>query len=72
MVFLSTPEFRESGPVYVFKEIKEAKGVFKPEYQVGEIALRHFCLLKAGKRKRASNSLEFSETKKLKGMHMYI
>ena len=75
MVFLSasaTPEFRESGPVYIFKEIKEAKGVFKSEYQVGEIALRHFCLLKEGKRKRASKSPESSETKKPKGMQMYI
>ena len=70
MVFLSasaTPEFRESGPVYVFKEIKEAKGVFQPGYQVGEIALRHFCLVKVGKRKR-SESPESSETKKSKGM----
>ena len=76
MVFLSasaTPELRETGPVYVFKEIKEAKGVFKPEYQIGEIALRHFCLLKVGiKRKRTSRSPESSETKKPKGMHMYI
>ena len=49
MVFLSassTPEFRESGPVYVFKEIKGAKWVFKPGYQVGKIALRHFCIIK--------------------------
>ena len=49
MVFLSasaTPEFRESGPVYVFKEIEGAKGVFKPGYQVGEITLRHFCSIK--------------------------
>ena len=70
MVFLSasaTPEFRESGPVYVFKEIKEAKGVFQPGYQVGEIALRHFCLVKVGKRKR-SESPGSSETKKSKGM----
>ena len=70
MVFLSasaTPEFRESGPVYVFKEIK--KGVFQPGYQVGEIALRHFCLVKVAKRKR-SESPESSEIKKSKGMTM--
>ena len=72
MVFLSastTPEFRESGPVYVFKEIDGAKWVFKPEYQVGEITLRHFCLIKAGKRKR---TLQSSESKKSKGNDVVI
>ena len=72
MVFLSasaTPEFRESGPVYVFKEIEGAKGVFKPGYQVGETTLRHFCLIKAGKRKR---TLQSSESKKSKGNDVVI
>ena len=72
MVFLSasaTPEFRESGPVYVFKEIKGAKGVFKPGYQLGEITLRHFCLKMAGKRKRTSHS---SESKRSKGNDVVI
>ena len=70
MVFLSastTPEFRESGPVYIFKEIKQAKGVFKPGYLIGEITLRYFCLVKVGKRKRPSKSPESSEIKKSKG-----
>ena len=77
MVFLSasaTPELRESGPVYVFKEIKAAKGVFKPGYLIGEITLRHFCLVKVGKRKRISKSPESPETKKSKGtsaLHYY-
>ena len=77
MVFLSasaTPEFRESGPVYVFKEIKQAKGVFKPGYLIGEITLRHFCLVKVGKRKRTSKSPESSKIKKSKGtsaLHYY-
>ena len=56
MVFLSassTPVYRESGPpIYVFRMIQGAKGIFKPGNQVGKISLRHFCLLKIGKRKR--------------------
>ena len=59
MVFLSasaTPELRESGPVYIFQK-EEAKGVFKPGYQVGVVelvSLRTPCLIKAGKRKQSS------------------
>ena len=73
MVFLSassTPEFREIGPMYVFKEIKGAKGVFKPQCQVGEIKLSHFCLIKAAKRKR--NSSQSSASKKRKGKGSYF
>ena len=47
MAFFSgslTPQVRESGPVYVFKEIKQAKGLFKPNCQVSQIVLSHFCL----------------------------
>ena len=54
MVFLSassTPEYRESHPVYTFKKICGAKTMFRPGDQVGEIALRHFCGLKAGKKR---------------------
>ena len=70
MVFLSasTTPVRKSDPMYVFKEIKEAKGVFKPGCQVGEIALRHFCFTKVGKRRRTSKSSGYPETKKSKGM----
>ena len=63
MVFLSassTPEKRKDGPVYTFKEIKEAKGAFEPGDHVGEITLRHFCIVKLG-RKRHS----------LKGINLY-
>ena len=46
MVFLSassTPVYRESDPpVYIFRTIQGAKGIFKPGDQVGEISLRHF------------------------------
>ena len=69
MVFLSastTPEYRKSHPVYIFKEIKVAKGVFKPGCQVGEIKLRHFCYLKAAKRKRNSQS---NASKRSKGKY---
>ena len=55
MTFLSassTPEYKDSRPVYTFKEIVGSKGIFKPGDQVGEVSLRHFCLVKAAKRKR--------------------
>ena len=62
MVFLSassTPVYRESdSPLYVFKKIQGAKGIFKPGDQVGEISLRHFCLLMIGKRKREEDEDE--------------
>ena len=68
MVFLSassTPEYRDSRPVYVFKEI-ETKGIFYPGNQVGEISLRHFCFSMIGKRKR-SEDLSDNTSKKIKG-----
>ena len=67
MVFLSassTPENRESQPVYTFKTICGTKTVFRPGRQMGKIALRHFCLIKAGKRKRSSSK---TTSKKHKG-----
>ena len=54
MVFLSassTPNYKDSCPVYIFKEIRDAKTVFRPGDQVGEIALRHFCIPAIGKKK---------------------
>ena len=65
---ISTPEYIESHqdegvehPVYNFKKICGANGKFRPGDQVGEISLRHFCIIKAchGKRKR---SIEDSST----------
>ena len=53
IAFLSAspiPQYREYGPVYIFKEIKKSKGVFSMKSQVGEIALRHFCLMKLGRK----------------------
>ena len=69
MVFLtasSTPEYRESRPVYTFKEIQGAKGIFKPGDQVGEISHRHFCFLRAAKRKRCCTPE--SSSKRHKGL----
>ena len=69
MAFLtasSTPEYRESHPVYTFKEIQGAKGIFKPGDQVGEISLRHFCFVRAVKRERGGTSNDSS--KKHKGI----
>jgi hypothetical protein len=54
MVFLSassTPENRESCPVYTFKEIHGAKRMFKAGDQVGEISLRHFCFTKIARKR---------------------
>ena len=54
MIFLSassTPEHEDgSSPVYTFKEIKSAEGVFRPGDQQGEIVLRHFCVLTISKK----------------------
>ena len=62
----STPEYRESRPVYTFKEIQGAKGIFKPGDKVGEISLRHFCFLRAAKRKRGE--IPESSSKRHKGI----
>ena len=53
MVFLSassTPEYRGSTPVYVFKEITDKKGLFRPgqEKPLGEIQLNHFSIITTG------------------------
>ncbi len=63
MAFLSassTPEYRNLHPVYTFKEIRGSKGVFKPGNQIGEVALRHFCLVKAARKRMRENSPETS------------
>ena len=52
----SIPEFKEDRPVYPFKIIPSAKTRFKPGYQFGEVSLRHFCLVRVGKRKKSNNS----------------
>jgi hypothetical protein len=68
MVFLSassTPEYRESRPVYTFKEIHGSKGVFKAGDQVGEISLRHFCFTKIARKRHRQ---EITAGKKHEGM----
>ena len=78
MVFLSassTPEYRESHPVYTFKKICGTKTAFRPGDQVGEIALRHFCLIKSAKRKRKREEDAFESTrapKQHKGMSLTL
>ena len=79
MVFLSAssiPQYRESSPVYVFREIQGNKGRFRPGDQVGEISLRHFCILKAGKKKKREEEASGKDTtpgpKKYKGIHNRI
>ena len=73
MVFLSastTPEYRGTRPVYVFREIRGVKGLFRPgeEQPVGEIALKHFCGLAVGRRKRQhEDDSEETEPKCKKG-----
>ena len=67
MVFFiasSTPEYKESRPVYTFKEIQGAKGIFKPGDHVGEISLRKFCFLRVGKRTRGKTPESSSEKHK--------
>ncbi len=76
MVFLtasSSPKFRESKPVYVFKEMKAANVSFKPneEEPVGEVALRHFFISSLGKRKR-SNLDSDADVKQIKGMSLVV
>ena len=77
MAFLSassTPEYIESHqdegvvhPVYTFKKIRGDNAKFKPGDQVGEISLRHFCIIKVGKRKRRGTSARAESEKKHKG-----
>ena len=78
MTFLSassTPEYKESRqdegvvhPVYTFKKIRGANAKFRPVDQVGEISLRHFCIIKVGrKRSIQDSSVEAESEKKHKG-----
>ena len=67
MVFLSAssrPMYVGSQRAYIFHETSGQWEVFAPGSQVGEISLRHFCLVKAGKRKRQRKN---SASKKQKG-----
>ena len=73
MVFLSansTPEYRGSNPVYVFKEIKKARILFRPGQQqpVGEILLKHFCVTKIGNKRKRKNSSNKEGIKRPKGI----
>ena len=54
MMFLSastSPQYRGDTPVYIFKKMR-VKGSFRPgeKQPVGQIALKHFCMLAVGKK----------------------
>ena len=75
MTFLSAssmPEYRDSHPVYTFKEIVGSKGIFKPGDQVGEVSLRHFCLVKTVKRKRTEKESSDPEASPKKQQGYYF
>ena len=60
MAFFSArldPIIRESGPVYVFEKIRQAKGLFKPNCQIGQIVLSHFCLSMVGREGSSNNGI---------------
>ena len=81
MTFLSassTPEYIESHqdervvhPVYTFKKIRGANSKFRPGDQVGEISLRHFCILKIVRRKRSREEDEPSNRTEKKQRGIY-
>ena len=67
MVFLSastSPEYRGDTPVYVFREIEGAKGSFRPgeEQPIGQIALKHFCTLALGKKRKREDDEQESDS----------
>ena len=69
MVFLSassTPEYKGSVPIYKFREIREAKGMFTlgQKQSLGEIQLNHFSIIGVGKKiiKKIGSKLLKSES----------
>ena len=71
MVFLlasSTPEYKGSIPIYKFKEMKEAKRMFRPgqKQPLGEIQLKHFSIIGVGKKiiKKIKSNIMKNERKK--------
>ena len=70
MSFLSAstvPEYQKLSqgcgpqPVYTFKKLHGAKTTFRCGEQVGEVCLKHFCFVKAAKRKREEDGDDESE-----------
>ncbi len=68
MSFLFASPTLNEASVYAFKA---GRGVFKPDDQVGEIALRHFCAVKVGRKRRredeASSDSQDSEASQSTG-----
>ena len=44
------PEKRST--VYTFKKLQKSKEIFRINSQIGEIKLKHFCLLKVGRKRK--------------------
>ena len=66
MMFLSAstcPQYRGDTPVYVFKKIRGAVSSFRPgeEQPVGHIALKHFCTLAVGKKRKHEDDKQESQ-----------
>jgi hypothetical protein len=65
MSFLSadaTPRYGHPKPVYAFKEIKGAKGIFKPSTRIGTIVMDHFSfVIIAWLRRRLKLGKHFSD-----------
>lgn len=48
-----TPRYRNDIPVYTFRHARKCKGKFRTKSQMGEIQLKHFCVIKIGRKKRS-------------------
>ena len=44
--------YRQSKPVYIFKEMIQSPGVFRPNSPIGEIVVKHFCFVNICRRRR--------------------
>ena len=70
MAFLSassTPELRQQSYCYIFNKMPEASTMFEQGNPVGELSLRHFCLLEAGKRKSSTTKSSKPAKRKCRG-----
>lgn len=67
MVFFSansTPQYINNNPTYRFKHIRGSKGKFKSKSQIGEIQLKHFCLIKIGRKRNRVQKTGAAKKKK--------
>lgn len=52
MKFFSASYPEKKKTVYTFKKIQKSKETFETKSQIGELKLKHFCLIKVGRRRR--------------------